>query len=119
MKREIRISNAMKRALMAEFGTTQKTVWLALHNMDVSSELLENIRKAALERGGQVYIVAPEEEVLVDTGDKLVQRLGKDVRLECDKATGNAYIYKGSELLSTHHAVVSPLASIQEFGKTL
>lgn len=118
MKREIRISNALRRELVDLFGTTQKTVWQALHYVG-GSELLEGIRRVALERGGQVYIIAPEEEVLLDMDGKLVQSLGKDVRLECDKATGDAYIYKGKELRSTHHSVIALLASIQEFGKSL
>ena len=80
---------------------------------------MEHIRNEALRRGGVVVITVPEEEVLLDMGDKLVQSLGNDVRLVCDKGTGNAYIYRGGELLSTHHAVISTLVSIQEFGKTL
>ena len=52
-------------------------------------------------------------------GDKLVQRLCNDVLIEFDKITGDANIYKGKELRSTHHAVIASLASIQEFGKTL
>ena len=117
MKREIRISNALRRTLVDEFSTTRKTVHSALHYLG-ESELLTKIRERALAEGGRVYIIAPEEEVILDIGDKLVQRLG-DVLIECDKATGDAHIYKGKELRSTHHAVIASLASIQEFGKTL
>lgn len=118
MKREIRISNALRRTLVDEFSTTRKTVHSALHYLG-ESELLTKIRERALAEGGRVYIIAPEEEVLLDTGDKLVQRLGNDVLIECDKTTGDAHIYKGKELRSTHHAVIASLASIQEFGKSL
>lgn len=118
MKREIQITKTVRRELIDQFGTTRKTIHQALNYLG-GSELLEQIRTEAILRGGVVMITAPEEEVLLDTGDKLVQHLSKDVRLECDKATGNACLYKGNELCSTHHAVITPLASIQEFGKTL
>ena len=118
MKREIKVSNALRRELVEQFGTTRKTVHSAL-SYQGGSELLEGIRHAALARGGEVMITAPESEVLVDLGDKLVQRFSASVRLECDKATGDIYLYKGEELCSTHHGVIAPLKAIQEFGKSL
>lgn len=118
MKREIQITKAVRRELIDQFGTTRKTVHQALNYLG-GSELLEQIRTEAILRGGVVMITAPEEEVLLDTGDKLVQHLSKDVRLECDKATGNAFLYKGNELCSTHHSVVSTLLPVIEFGKSL
>ena len=118
MKREIQITKAVRRELIDQFGTTRKTVHQALNYLG-GSELLEQIRTEAIIRGGVVMITAPEEEVLLDTGDKLVQHLSKDVRLECDKATGNAFLYKGNELCSTHHSVASSLLPVIEFGKSL
>lgn len=118
MKREIQITKAVRRELIDQFGTTRKTVHQALNYLG-GSDLLEQIRTEAILRGGVVMITAPEEEVLLDTGDKLVQHLSKDVRLECDKATGNAFLYKGNELCSTHHSVASTLLPVIEFGKSL
>lgn len=118
MKREIKVTNALRRELVEQFGTTRKTVHCALAYRG-ESELLEGIRREALARGGEVVITAPEAEVLVDLGDKLVQRFSASVRLECDKATGNVYLYKGEELCSTHHGVIAPLKAIQDFGKSL
>lgn len=118
MKREIQITKDVRRELINQFGTTRKTLHQALNYLG-RSELLEHIRNEALRQGGVVVITAPEEEVLLDMGDKLVQRLCNDVLIEFDKTTGDANIYKGKELRSTHHAVIASLASIQEFGKTL
>lgn len=118
MKREIKITNALRRSLMDELGTTRKTIHQALHFLG-NSELLTKIREMALARGGRIVITAPEEEVLLDMGDRLVQSLGNDVRLECDKVTGDAQIYKGNELRSTHHDVVGSLSSILDYAKTL
>ena len=94
MKREIQITKDVRRELINQFGTTRKTLHQALNYLG-RSELLEHIRNEALRRGGVVVITVPEEEVLLDMGDKLVQSLGNDVRLVCDKGTGNAYIYRG------------------------
>ena len=119
MKREIRISSVLRHQLVEEFGTTAKTVYQALHYMG-GSELLEGIRKAALERGGQVVIIAPEESVLVDMGDRFVQHYRSGARLEFDKETGNALLYnKDGELRSTHHSVASSLLPVLEFSKNL
>ena len=119
MKREIRISNGLRRELVEQFGTTQKTVWQALHYVG-GSELLEGIRRVALERGGQVYIIAPEEEVLLDMGDKMVRDYRGGAHLDLDKATGDARLYnKDGSLCSTHHSVASTLLPVIEFGKSL
>lgn len=118
MKREIQITKAVRRELIDQFGTTRKTIHQALNYLG-GSELLEQIRNEALCRGGVVVITAPEEKVLLDMGDRLVQCLGNNVRLECDKVTGDAHIYKGNELRSTHHDVVGSLSSILDYAKTL
>lgn len=119
MKREIRISNALRRELVEQFGTTQKTIWQALHYVG-GSELLEGIRRIALERGGEVVVTALEEEVLVDMGDRLVCRYRSGAYLECSKATGDALLYnKDGNLCSTHHSVASSLLPVLEFGKSL
>ena len=92
MKREIQITKDVRRELINQFGTTRKTLHQALNYLG-RSELLEHIRNEALRRGGVVVITAPEEEVLLDMGDKLVQRLCNDVLIEFDKVTGDANIY--------------------------
>ena len=119
MKREIRISNTLRRELVAKFGTTTKTVYPPLHYMG-GSPLLENIRKEALAGGGQVVIIAPEEAVLVDMGDRLVRHYSSGAWIECDKATGDALLYnKNGELCSTHHSVATSLLPVLDFGKNL
>lgn len=119
MKREIRISSTLRRQLVSEFGTTSKTVYQAMHYVG-GSELLEGIRKAALERGGQVVVIAPEDSVLVDMGDHMVRYYSGGAHLDLDKATGDARLYnKDGSLCSTHHSVASPLLPVLEFGKSL
>ena len=113
-RREIVVSKEDRAFLMKLFGVTNQTLYTALNLENPEVGKRGRIRKAALERGGEVMVWLKEIETIHDADGMMVQTFPNGARLEISKLTGDArIIYKEEEVASFDNISVAMLYDIQ------
>ncbi len=114
IRREISVTKENREFLMKLFGVTDRTLRNALSLDLPTSSVRGRIRKAAIERGGEVMVTLREVETIHDSAGKMIQTFPNGARLEIDKTNGNArIIYKGEEVAAFEDIKMSQVYDIQ------
>lgn len=117
MKREIVVTKEDRAFLMKLFGVTNQTLYNALNLGNPEVGVRGKIRKAALERGGEIMVTLREVETIHDAEGMMVQLFPNGARLEISKLTGDARIlYKGEEVAAFDNVSVAMLYDIQNIA---
>lgn len=99
MRREIEVTKENMGFLQKLFGVTLQTIYTALNLDKPETEVRKRIRKAALERGGEIMVTLREVETIHDANGMMIQTFPNGARLEINKHTGETrVIYRGSEV---------------------
>ena len=124
MKRYIHIQKADREFILNLFKVTGRTVDNALR-FDAergNTDLARKIRKVAMEHGGIVMVVSPEDETLFDADGYKRQYLPNAVLLEFEKEAGNGgcNVYlKGDMVRRYDNVQVRDIPAIQNWAATL
>lgn len=119
-RREIVVTKEDRAFLMKLFGVTNQTLYTALNLGNPEVGLRGRIRKAALERGGEVMVTLREVETIHDADNKMVQSFQNGATLEVDKGTGDVRIFhKGKEVAMFENIKLSRLYDIQMMARNL
>ncbi len=81
-KREIVVTKENREFLKKLFGCTEQTLYNSLDLQKPSSEMRKRIRKAALERGGEVMVTLREMETFFTSDGNMVNRLPNGATLK-------------------------------------
>ncbi|MBD5337705.1 MAG: hypothetical protein HDR98_01110 [Bacteroides sp.] len=96
---------------------TNQTLYNALNLGNPEVGVRGKIRKAALERGGEIMVTLREVETIHDAEGMMVQLFPNGARLEISKLTGDARIlYKGEEMAAFENVSVAMLYDIQNIA---
>ncbi len=99
MRREIEVTDENREFLRNLFGVTDRTMRNALKLDGQDTDVRQRIRKAALERGGEIMVTLPEFETIHDADGMMIQTFQNGARLEINKRTGETRVlYKGDEV---------------------
>ena len=114
MKREIVVTKENREFLMRLFKVTTQTIYTSLDLNQPTTDVRKRIRKAAIERGGEVMVTLREVETIHDANNMMIQTFPNGARLEISKTDGNArIIYKGEEVAAFENVKISQLYDIQ------
>lgn len=116
-RREIVVDKEDRAFLMKVFGVTNQTLYTALNlnNPDVGKR--GRIRKAALERGGEIMVTLREVETIHDANNMMIQTFPNGAKLKIDKLTGDArIIYRGEETARFDNVTIVQLYDIQSIA---
>ncbi len=114
MKRQIAVSKADRQFLMKQFKVTERTVFNALALDKPGNDLLNRIRKAAMNRGGVVMVTSPEMETFHDADGTMRQYLPNGAVLEFYRNDGTGHIFfKGREVASFENVTIPMIYEIQ------
>lgn len=93
-KREISVSKENREFLKKLFGCTEQTLYNSLDLQKPSSEMRKRIRKAALERGGEVMVTLREMETFHLADGTMVNVLpnGAELRFYRDDSHGEIWL---------------------------
>lgn len=118
MEGQIAVTKADREMLQKIFKVTERTVFKALSaEYGVNNTLHRRIRKAALERGGQIMVTLREVETIHDAGGMMKQSFPNGAKLEISKLDGTArVIFKGKEVASFENVTVAQLYDIQNLA---
>lgn len=92
-KREIVVSKENREFLKRLFGCTEQTLYNSLDLQKPSSEMRKRIRKAALERGGEVMVTLREMETIHTANGVMEQRLPNGAELRFYREDGHGEIW--------------------------
>lgn len=119
MRKQIEISEALRKEIIAMFALSPQWVSKALR-YDSDADSAERIRSVAIDRGGKTTIIADEWEVILDAGDVFRQSFPNGATLEIDKLTGDARILRAGKVCAIHPAIeVSRIRSLQQLAREL
>ena len=114
MKRYIDVTTENRDFLKNLFRVTERTICNALSLDQPTTDVRKRIRKAAIERGGEVMVTLREVETIHDANNMMIQTFPNGARLEISKTDGNArIIYKGEEVATFENVKISQLYDIQ------
>ncbi len=116
-KREIVVDKEDRAFLMKLFGVTNQTLYTALNLENPEVGKRGRIRKAALERGGEIMVTLREVETIHDSNGMMIQTFPNGARLEISKLTGDArIIFRGEEAARFDNVTVAQLYDIQSIA---
>lgn len=119
-KREIVVTKENREFLKKLFGCTEQTLYNSLDLQKPSSEMRKRIRKAAMERGGDVMVTLREMETIHDSNGMMIQTFPNGARIEISKKDGDArIIYKGEEVATFENVTIASLYDIQSIAHHL
>ena len=102
------------------FGVTIQTVYTALNLDKPETDVRRRIRKAALERGGEVMVTLPEFETIHDANGMMIQIFKNGAKLEINKHTGETKVlFRGEEVASFMIKEIPLLYEIQIMANNL
>ena len=116
MSKYIDVSKEVRQKAAKTFGVTERTVFNALNYDEErgNSPMAMRIRSYALQNGGVVMAVQPEEEVVYDSGGNLRQYFQNKTVIEIDKQSGDCTLYwNGEAMVRFENIKVRELESLQ------
>lgn len=116
MKKQILTDRAEKKYLQKFFDCTNVMVWKAL-TFESDSDLARRIRKAALERGGQLSGAAiPECDTTFQTSEHtMTQTFGSRVKIVANTKNGLILVYVDDKLeREVSHLTVTEFMKLQK-----
>ncbi|MDE6695521.1 MAG: hypothetical protein K2K25_01440 [Muribaculaceae bacterium] len=117
MRREIEVTKENREFLRRLFGVSEPTVYTALNLDKPETDVRKRIRKAALERGGEIMVTLREVETIHDADGMMIQTFPNGARIEISKKTGSGRIlYKGEEVTTFENIMVSQIYDIQSIA---
>lgn len=118
MRREIEVTKENREFLRKLFGVSEPTVYTALNLDKPETDVRKRIRKAALERGGEIMVTLREVETIHDANNMMIQNFPHNgARIEINKLTGSGRIlYKGEEVTTFENIMVSQIYDIQSIA---
>lgn len=120
MRREIEVTKEDREFLRKLFGVSEPTVYTALKLDKPETDVRKRIRKAAMERGGEVMVTLREMETIHDANNMMVQVFPNGARLEINKLNGSTKVlYKGEEMATCVIEGISLLNDIQIMASML
>ena len=120
MKREIEVTKENMGFLQKLFGVTIQTIYTALNLDKPETDVRRRIRKAALERGGEIMVTLREMETIHDANGMMIQTFPNGARLEINKHTGETKVlFRGEEVASYMIKEIPFLYEIQNMASTL
>lgn len=124
MKRYIHIKKADREFILNLFKVSGRMVDYALRfdGERGNTELAHKIRKVAMEHGGIIMTVIPEQETFYDADGYMRQYLPNGVLLVFEKEAGNGgcdVYHKGEVVRHYDNVKVSDIPAIQNWAATL
>lgn len=98
-KREIVVTKENREFLKKLFGCTEQTLYNSLDLQKPSSELRKRIRKAALERGGEVMVTLREMETIHTADGVMEQKLPNGAVLKFYREDVHGEIWHNGKLV--------------------
>lgn len=120
MSKYIDVSKEVRRKIVNTFSVTERTVFNALNYDDERgfSQLALRIRSFAMQNGGVVMTVQPEEEVVYDSEGNLRQYFPNKAVIEVDKQSGDCTLFwDGERMVDFEDIKVRELESLQAIAR--
>jgi hypothetical protein len=120
MKRFIDVTKETREFIAKVFNVTERMVLYALcyDERNGHSDTAKRIRNLAMQKGGIVYVTAPECETIHDADGYMRQYFGNGVMLECNKESGKVTMFvDGEAKCFWRNPNISEYCHIQEYAQ--